>query len=62
MLDGRRATTHWAFARELQARFPRLKVEEDRIYIVDGTVWTSAGMAASGISDVDLQEWSSVQR
>ncbi len=47
VLDGRRATTHWAFARELQRRFPRLKVEEDRIFIIDGPVWTSAGMTAS---------------
>jgi transcriptional regulator GlxA family with amidase domain len=47
ILDGRRATTHWLYARELQARFPRIKVEEDRIFIVDGTVWTSAGMSAS---------------
>ena len=46
VLDGRRATTHWAFARELQTRFPRVKVEEDRIFIVDGPVWTSAGMSA----------------
>ncbi|CAB3629423.1 AraC family transcriptional regulator [Achromobacter marplatensis] len=46
VLDGRRATTHWAFARELQARFPQLKVEEDRIFIIDGPVWTSAGMSA----------------
>lgn len=46
VLDGRRATTHWAFARELQKHFPRLKVEEDRIFIIDGPVWTSAGMTA----------------
>ena len=46
MLDGRRATTHWAHARELQKRFPAIKVEEDRIFIVDGPVWTSAGMSA----------------
>jgi transcriptional regulator GlxA family with amidase domain len=46
VLDGRRATTHWAFARELQNRFPLLKVEEDRIFIIDGAVWTSAGMTA----------------
>jgi transcriptional regulator GlxA family with amidase domain len=30
----------------LQARFPKVKVEEDRIFIVDGPVWTSAGMTA----------------
>jgi transcriptional regulator GlxA family with amidase domain len=46
ILDGRRATTHWGFARELQHRFPRTKVEEDRIFIIDGPVWTSAGMTA----------------
>jgi transcriptional regulator GlxA family with amidase domain len=45
-LDGRRATTHWNPARDLQARFPKVKVEEDRIFIVDGPVWTSAGMTA----------------
>ncbi|WP_026621982.1 transcriptional regulator GlxA family with amidase domain (plasmid) [Ensifer sp. WSM1721] len=47
LLDGRRATTHWAFARQLQERFPAVRVEEDRIFIVDGSVWTSAGMTAS---------------
>jgi transcriptional regulator GlxA family with amidase domain len=47
LLDGRRATTHWVFARQLQERFPAVKVEEDRIFIVDGSVWTSAGMTAS---------------
>ena len=46
LLDGRRATTHWAHARELQARFPRVKVQEDRIFTRDGKVWTSAGMTA----------------
>src|SRR5712672_1190151 len=46
LLDGRRATTHWHRARELQARFPKVKVEEDSIFITDGPVWTSAGMTA----------------
>ena len=46
LLDGRRATTHWHHARELQARFPKVKVEEDRIFIIDSAVWTSAGMTA----------------
>lgn len=45
-LDGRRATTHWLFGRELQARFPQAKVEDDRIFIADDSVWTSAGMSA----------------
>jgi transcriptional regulator GlxA family with amidase domain len=47
LLDGRRATTHWLFARQLRERFPAVTVEEDRIFIVDGAVWTSAGMTAS---------------
>lgn len=46
VLDGRRATTHWCIARELQARYPKVRMEEDRIFIVDGSVWTSAGMTA----------------
>jgi transcriptional regulator GlxA family with amidase domain len=47
VLDGRRATTHWAFARELQQRFPEIEVDEDRIFVIDGSVWTSAGMTAA---------------
>lgn len=47
LLDGRRATVHWARARELREQFPAIKVEEDRIFIVDGKVWTSAGMSAA---------------
>ena len=46
LLDGRRATTHWLGARDLQARFPKVRVEEDRIFIKDGSIWTSAGMTA----------------
>jgi transcriptional regulator GlxA family with amidase domain len=46
LLDGRRATTHWNAAREMKRRYPRIAVEEDRIFIADGTVWTSAGMSA----------------
>lgn len=46
LLDGRRATTHWFYARDLKQRFPKVKVEEDRIFIIDGAVWTSAGMSA----------------
>jgi transcriptional regulator GlxA family with amidase domain len=46
ILDGRRATTHWARAQELERRFPKVRVEMDRIFIADGPVWSSAGMAA----------------
>ncbi len=46
LLDGRRATTHWSRARELQDSFPAVSVEADRIYVADGPVWTSAGITA----------------
>ncbi len=46
LLDGRRATTHWFYARDLQRGFPKIKVDEDRIFINDGPIWTSAGMSA----------------
>ena len=46
MLDGRRATTHWRYAAELQRRFPNSKVEMDRIFTSDGRIWTSAGLMA----------------
>ncbi len=46
LLAQRRATTHWAYGRDMQKRFPDIRVEEDRIYIVDGPMWTSAGMTA----------------
>ncbi|MET3213110.1 UNVERIFIED_ORG: transcriptional regulator GlxA family with amidase domain [Burkholderia territorii] len=47
-LDGLRAATHWRYAAQLQSRFPRTRVDGDSIYVVDGRVWTSAGIA-SGI-------------
>jgi len=46
ILDERRATTHWYYGAELQRRYPRTRVEADRIYIADGPVWTSAGMTS----------------
>jgi transcriptional regulator GlxA family with amidase domain len=46
ILDGRHVTTHWRYAGEFQQRFPQTHVDEDRIFIVDGSVWTSAGMTA----------------
>jgi len=46
LLDGRQATTHWGRARDLAARYPKIKVDPDRIFIVDGPIWTSAGASA----------------
>ena len=46
LLDGRRATTHWSRAQELQVDFPAVSVEPDRIHVADGLIWTSAGVTA----------------
>ncbi|MCQ9132941.1 GlxA family transcriptional regulator [Streptomyces hilarionis] len=45
-LDGRPATTHWADAERLQRLFPRVDVDADVLFIDDGDVLTSAGVAA----------------
>jgi AraC family transcriptional activator FtrA len=47
VLDGRRATTHWAECAELSRRYPSVRVDPDVLYIDDGDVLTSAGSAAS---------------
>lgn len=47
LLAQRRATTHWAFAEHMQQRYPDIQVEPDRIFILDGPFWTSAGMTAA---------------
>jgi transcriptional regulator GlxA family with amidase domain len=46
VLDGRPATTHWADADRLQRMFPRIRVDPDVLFIDDGDVLTSAGVAA----------------
>jgi len=46
LLDNRRVNTHWRFAADLQKRFPKSRVEMDRLFINDGPIWSSAGMAA----------------
>jgi transcriptional regulator GlxA family with amidase domain len=46
LLDGRRATTHWASAAELAARYPAVEVDPEPIFLRDGPVWTSAGVTA----------------
>ncbi|GAB3456258.1 GlxA family transcriptional regulator [Streptomonospora sediminis] len=46
LLDGRRATTHWAQCRELAERFPRIDVAADPVYVRDGKFATSAGVTA----------------
>lgn len=46
LLDGRRATTHWAAASELARLYPQVKVDPEPIYLRDGKLWTSAGVTA----------------
>lgn len=46
LLDGRTATTHWAFCDELAKRFPAINVQPDPIYVRDGGIYTSAGATA----------------
>lgn len=46
LLDGRRVTTHWLHAAELQAQFPKALVEQDSLFLEDRSVWTSAGTVA----------------
>jgi transcriptional regulator GlxA family with amidase domain len=46
LLDGRRATTHWAFAEALASAHPGIDVDPDPIFIRDGSLWTSAGVTA----------------
>ena len=47
LLDGLRATTHWAHTAQLAARFPRVQVDPDVLYVDNGSVLTSAGKAAA---------------
>ena len=46
LLDKKRATTHWAHARSLLQLHPDIQLEDDRIFIIDDRIWTSAGMTA----------------
>jgi transcriptional regulator GlxA family with amidase domain len=46
LLDGRPATTHWRWTRELQARYPAVEVLPNRLFVDDGDILTSAGVTA----------------
>ena len=45
ILNGRRSTTHWQVCDKLAKLYPKIKVEEDPIYVKDGNVYTSAGIS-----------------
>lgn len=46
LLDGRRATTHWAVAERFRSLYPQVRLDADRMFVRDGNVWTSAGISA----------------
>lgn len=46
LLDGRNAVTHWNRCAEFSARFPKVKLNPDPIFLQDGAIWTSAGVTA----------------
>jgi transcriptional regulator GlxA family with amidase domain len=46
LLRNKRATTHWAFASDLQKKYPDIKVDANPIWIQDGNIYTSAGTTA----------------
>jgi transcriptional regulator GlxA family with amidase domain len=46
LLDGRRATAHWKFGQEMAKRYPSVRVEYDKLWVKDGNIYTSAGVAA----------------
>ncbi len=47
LLDGRRATTHWAYAEQARsAAYPQVEVDAEPIFVRDGPIWTSAGVTA----------------
>jgi transcriptional regulator GlxA family with amidase domain len=46
LLDGRRATTHWEHADELAARYPAVRVNPAVLYVDEGQILSSAGVAA----------------
>lgn len=46
LLNGARATTHWAYCHDMQDHYPGISVEPDAIYVRDGNIYTSAGVTA----------------
>ncbi|WP_179956784.1 GlxA family transcriptional regulator [Amycolatopsis anabasis] len=46
LLDGRRATTHWAYAEDFRRLYPRVDLDEQVLFVDEGDVLTSAGLAA----------------
>lgn len=56
LLDGRAVTTHWAFAADLQKRYPAIDVKPDRLFMSDGKIYSSGGVSAGMDLALDLIE------
>ena len=56
LLDGRRATTHWAHFAEFEALYPRVAIDRDALFVADGKFHTSAGISAGIDSALALVE------
>ncbi|WP_158795530.1 GlxA family transcriptional regulator [Pedobacter sp. L105] len=50
LLDDKKCTTHWDCTERLQNEFPRLRVVENQLYVIDGNIYSSAGV----VSGIDL--------
>ena len=46
LLADKRATTHWLHVPAFKKRYPDIRLEEDKLFVVDGQIWTGAGMSA----------------
>jgi transcriptional regulator GlxA family with amidase domain len=46
LLDSKRATTHWRFARDVAGRYPKLRLDADALFVKDGGLYSSAGITA----------------
>jgi len=46
LLEGKHATTHWMHAVAFKKLYPNVILDEDLIFVVDGQIWTSAGLTA----------------
>lgn len=46
VLNGRRATAHWKFGKELAKRYPKIQVEHEPLWVKDGNIYTCAGISA----------------
>lgn len=46
LLTDRRVTTHWLHVPEFKQRYPQVRMDDDRLFVIDGPVWTGAGMSA----------------